>query len=108
MRGDFDIAITLACAAEGMLDREGLHMFAYLRDHPIAKEIPRKFWIAHLNADRDWLKHAGAPSERVFGRSSAAFAIVRAATKLESWTPIFEEFRRWHTSHIEELTATDG
>jgi hypothetical protein len=31
-RGDFDIAITLAGAPEGMLDREGLHMFAYLRD----------------------------------------------------------------------------
>jgi hypothetical protein len=36
-RGDYDIALTLAGAAEGMIKREGNHMFAGLRDSPKAR-----------------------------------------------------------------------
>jgi len=94
VRGDFDIAITLACASEGMFDREGRHLFAFLRDHPIAQHIDRKVWIDHLNRDRDWLKHPRGPDRT---------AITRAATKLEAehWTPLIDEFPN---AHIEELT----
>jgi hypothetical protein len=35
-RGDFDVAITLAGAAEDMIDRPG-SLFAYHQDHPKAK-----------------------------------------------------------------------
>lgn len=107
MRGDFDIAITLACAAEGMFKRTGRHLFAVLRDHPKAKTIPKKVWIAHLNRDRDWLKHHGGPDRLVIERFSAAAAITRAATKLEAknWTPLIDAFREWHNANIEEITA---
>ena len=100
------IAITLACASEGMFDREGRHRFAFLRDHPIPQHIDRKVWIDHLNRDRDWLKHPRGPDRLLIERFSAAAAITRAATKLEAehWTPLIYEFREWHNAHIEELT----
>jgi hypothetical protein len=31
-RGDFDVALTLAGAAEGMIKREGIHLFSFLRE----------------------------------------------------------------------------
>jgi hypothetical protein len=107
MRGDFDIAVTLACAAEGMFKRAGRHLFAVLRDHPTAKGIPKKVWIAHLNRDRDWLKHHCGPDRLVIERSSAAAAITRAATKLEAedWTPLIDAYREWHNANIEEIIA---
>lgn len=107
MRGDFDLAITLACAAEGMFKRPGRHLFAVLRDHPTVKHIPRKVWIAHLNRDRDWLKHPGGPRRLVIERFSAAAAITRAATKLEAedWTPLIEAFKDWHNAHVMEITS---
>jgi hypothetical protein len=106
MCGDFDIAITLACAAEGMFEREGRHLFSVLRDHPTVKGIDKKVWIAHINRDRDWLKHPSGPERMVIERFSAAVAIARAATKLEErhWTPLIDEYREWHLAHIEELT----
>ena len=39
IRGDFDIAITLACAAEGMFDRKGRHLFLVLRVTAIGSSI---------------------------------------------------------------------
>jgi hypothetical protein len=32
-RGDFDVAVTLASAAEDMIDREGLTLLAFLMSH---------------------------------------------------------------------------
>lgn len=105
-RGDFDIAITLAGAAEGMFDREGRHLFAVLREHTTAANINKKVWISHLNRDRDWLKHATGPDTLEIERFSAAASITRAATKLEAqdWTPRIEAFREWYNAHIDELT----
>jgi hypothetical protein len=105
MRGDFDVAVTLACAAEGMFNRTGRHLFAVLRDHPTAKGIPKKVWIAHLNRDRDWLKHPEGPDELVIERFSATAAIIRAATKLEHWTPLIEAFKEWYDANHEEILA---
>ena len=81
VRGDFDIAITLAGPAEGMFDRKGRHLFAFLRGHPKASEVVRKEWMSHLNRDRDWLKHPSGPERLLIERFSAAVAITRAATK---------------------------
>jgi hypothetical protein len=103
IRGDFDIAITLAGAAEGMIERDGPHMFAFLRDSPRVKDIGRKPWIAALNMERDWLKHTGGPDALSFERDSAAFMIARAASKLEHWTPRMDEFKEWLLKHIEDL-----
>ena len=109
VRGDFDIAITLAGAAEGMFDRKGRHLFAFTRDHPKASGVERKKWIAHLNRDRDWLKHPSGPDRLQIERFSAAVAITRAATKLEAkdWTPLIGQFREWYIVHIDELTAKE-
>jgi hypothetical protein len=54
-RGKFDVALTLAGAAEGMIKRDGYHLFAGLRDNPRAKEriAEKKDWIAILNRERD-------------------------------------------------------
>jgi hypothetical protein len=103
VRGDFDIAITLAGAAEGTLDRDGPHMFPFLRDTPRVKGVPRKDWIATLNMERDWLKHTSGPEQLTLGHWEAAFMIARAMSKLEKWTPRMEEFKEWLVANIETL-----
>jgi hypothetical protein len=32
--GDYDVALTLAGAAEGMIERTGHHLFGWLKQHP--------------------------------------------------------------------------
>jgi hypothetical protein len=102
-RGDFDIAITLAGAAEGMLERDGPHMFSFLRDSPRVKAVKVKDWIAALNVERDWLKHTSGPVTLVFERGNAAFMIARAASKLEKWSPRMEEFKVWLLENMRDL-----
>jgi hypothetical protein len=103
-RGDFDIALTLAGAAEGMIPRDGHHMFAWLRDHEGAKDrfADRKEWITLLNRERDWLKHGG-PDAMEIECASAAFMIARAASKLEAWTPKMDAFKSWLMSNLDNL-----
>ena|SRR5258707_8830077 len=102
--GAFDIAVTLAGAAEGMIHREGPHMFAWLRDNPDARErfAEKKEWIGLLNRERDWLKHGG-DAQMEIECASAAFMIARAASKLEPWSPKMEAFRIWLTKHFESM-----
>ena len=66
-RSKFDVAITLARAAEGMIRRDGYHLFAGLRDNPRAKEkfAAKKDWIAMLNRERNWLKHGGDDAMKI-------------------------------------------
>jgi hypothetical protein len=96
-RGDFDIAITLSGAAEGMLEREDAHLFSYMRDAPKVQHVPKKEWIKTLNRERDWLKHSGSEHSATaeIGRADAAFMIARAASKLENWPHQIEEFADW-------------
>jgi hypothetical protein len=98
VRGDCDITITLACAAEGMFDKKGRHFFVQLRDHPTAKNIPRKAWVSHLNRDRDWLKHPSGQDTLEIDRFSATAALIRVMTKLEveHWTPLMIAFVEWY------------
>lgn len=107
LRGDFDIAITLAGAAEGQLDRPGMHMFAFLRDHSRVKHIKSKKWISVLNRERDWLKHVtphDAPT-LTLRRADAAFMIARAASKLQQWTPQMETFKVWLIENLDALAG---
>lgn len=109
LRGDFDIAVTLAGAAEGQLDRPGMHMFAFLRDHPRVKHVKPKKWISVLNRERDWLKHAtpyDAPT-LTLRRADAAFMIARAASKLQQWTPQMKAFKAWLMENLDAL-AKEG
>ena len=97
-RGDFDVAITLAGAAEDMIDRAG-SLFAYHRDHPKAKElgIENEELRDHMNKERNWLKHKSGPDTMDITCYSAAFMIARAVTKLgpECCTPRMASFVRW-------------
>ena len=100
-RGDFAAALTLAGAAEGMLKRDGFHLFVGLRDNPRAEERfdEKKGWIAMLNRERDWLKHGG-DDEIQIECFDAALMIARAASKLEVWTPKMEGFRAWLVDNL--------
>ena len=108
-RGDFDICITLAGAAEGIYStRKGSDMFSYLISHAGALErYGSKRWNRMLNRERDWLKHAteGEPQTLTLEAFDAAAMIARAASKLDqsSWTPKMHEFREWF---VAECTTT--
>jgi hypothetical protein len=102
-RGDYDVAVTLAGAAEGMIQRDGPHMFAYLRDSPrVQGKFSKKDWITTINRELYWLKHGGQ-NEMEIECADAAFMIARAATKLEKWTPKMEEFRVWLKNNIDAI-----
>jgi hypothetical protein len=101
-RGDFDVAITLAGAAEGMIERDGPHLRKFMLEHPSVAEFPRKKVNATINAERDWLKHGG-PEPVQIQRAAAAFMIVRAASKLDDWPPLIDEFRDWVLENLESL-----
>jgi hypothetical protein len=103
VRGDFDIAITLSGAAEGMLERDGPHMFSFLRDSSRVQDVKKKNWIAVLNNEKEWLKHSSGPETILFERGDAAFMIARAASKLEKWTPRLEEFKVWLLKNVNSL-----
>jgi hypothetical protein len=104
---DFDIALTLAGAAEGMIVRERRHMFAWLRDHPGAAERFTKDWVSVLNLERDWLKHGGQQNTKI-ECASAAFMIARAMSKLEMWTPKMDAFKAWLLSNLDNFSTDRG
>jgi hypothetical protein len=103
VRGDFDLAITLAGAAEGMIERDGPHMFAFLRDSPRVQDVKKTDWISTLNRELYWLKHSSGPDTLQIERADAAFMIARAASKLEKWTPRIEEFKVWLCKNVDSL-----
>jgi|SoimicMinimDraft_9_1059737.scaffolds.fasta_scaffold82820_1 hypothetical protein len=101
--GLFDVALTLAGAAEGMIDRAGLHMFAELNKSRQALErFTQKEWISILNMERDWLKHGGQPHMEIHC-STAAFMIARAASKVENWSPRIVEFKIWLLANLDRI-----
>ena len=102
-RGDFDVALTLAGAAEGMIARNGLHMFGELKKSPKALErFSQKEWISILNMERDWLKHGGQPTMEI-PCSSAAYMIARAASKIDEGTPKTVSFKIWLLANLDRL-----
>ncbi|SFH69716.1 hypothetical protein [Bradyrhizobium sp. cf659] len=103
-RGDFDVALTLAGAAEGMIKRDGPHMFAWLRDHPKAAEHfqSKKKWIDVLNREYYWLKHSGEETMEI-DCATAVFMIARAMTKLDAWTPKMDAFKPWLLENLDNV-----
>jgi hypothetical protein len=102
--GDFDVALTLAGAAEGMIERKtGHYMFGWLKQHPGALErFNQKEWISMLNTERDWLKHGGQPTMEICC-AEAAFMIARAASKLEDWTSKMVAFKIWLLANLDRI-----
>jgi hypothetical protein len=102
--GQYDIAVTLAGAAEGMIQRDGLHMFAYAKSAPrVLEEFSQKEWINTLNKELYWLKHGGQPTMTI-GCGHAAFMIARAASKLETWTVKMEQFKEWLVTNLDAIS----
>jgi hypothetical protein len=101
--GNFDVALTLAGAAEGMIERAGFHMFGELKKSPAALErFAQKEWISILNTERDWLKHGGQPHMEIHC-SSATYMIARAASKLENWTEKMVWFKIWLLDNLDRI-----
>jgi len=88
-KGDYDICITLAGAAEQMYsERKGTDAFSFFRDHPKAGALNKEEFKLMLNQERDWLKHP-TPDRKgpcSFGPPEAAFMLVRAMSKLKYWS----------------------
>jgi hypothetical protein len=111
--GLWHIAITLAGAAEGMIERDGdnLYLFSFQKQQSRLLGFKEREVIRHLNRERDWLKHPTPDEPKVmhFGRYPAAVMIARAASKLEQkdWTPRIEAFREWYVANIDEI-AQEG
>lgn len=104
--GLFDVAITLAGAAEGMFDyRKDGTVFEGMLGNTVARErFSRKEWISILNMERDWLKHSGDKTEPVtFDVDSTAYMIARAASKMTSWTQSMQEFKAWYMHRIHNM-----
>jgi hypothetical protein len=103
----FDVSITLAGAAEGMVPKTTAPtLFSSARDHPglAAQGSSKKEWIVELNRERDWLKHAGpthAPAME-FECWAAAYMLYRAIDKFQAafgfqGEAIEFKFRLWMT-----------
>jgi hypothetical protein len=110
--GHFDVAITLAGAAEGMAPGTAEPaLFTFLRDQPMidAEGIGRKEWSDVINVERNWLKHTGPdhPPTMTFDRSSAAIMLLRATSKAHASFGLRSEaikaFELWMVEHIDDF-----
>lgn len=104
----FDIAITLAGAAEGMAPEGPNSIFRTLVDAEKRPEhLTKKEWISIINWSRDWLKH---PTEELgdthdFNVDEAAHMILRALQRWEPWSPKMQEFKDWYMGRIDQEKA---
>lgn len=111
--GAFDIAITLAGAAEGMLppgqlDMRNSFLAKLLDDERMVRfQFQRKDWNAVLNKDRDWLKHTTPSFDDVLTieMDDAAFMIARALSRVDPWTTRMQDFKIWFMKHIDGSAA---
>ena len=115
--GRFDVAITLAGAAEGMApETPAPTLFRFLRDSPriAAAGVKESEWTDVLNVERNWLKHAGSNYSPTmeFDRSAAAIMLVRAISKAHAafgfQSGAVETFRLWVIEHTEDLFGSDA
>jgi hypothetical protein len=92
-KDDYECAITLAAAAEGLLPpTDEPHIFSILKASPLYKDI-------EINRFINWLKHPTPPNEASISEFETALIIMRAITKLyaiyEVGTDDMLEFGRW-------------
>jgi hypothetical protein len=104
MDGNFAAAVTLAGAAEGMIEGDGKDVFQALLKAPGIEKTNQKEWIAILNGERDWLKRVKKEDPRTsleISNLDAGFMIARAASKLDKWSPTIDDFKIWFLKAIE-------
>ncbi len=100
--GEYESAITLACAAEGQMEgTEHPHLFTVLNERMPKSFATPKQWATFLNETRDWLKHPTFHLEesRGIAEFEAWVMLVRAVTKyyavfLEE-NDIMSDFEEW-------------
>jgi hypothetical protein len=83
---EYEAAITLAGAAEGMIaGGERVNIFEKLKERrPEDFEGDTKAWIAFLNTTRDWLKHPSGGETNLIRQFDAWLMLLRALTKYQA------------------------
>ncbi|WP_315923518.1 hypothetical protein [Mesorhizobium sp. SP-1A] len=92
--GSFDVAVTLACAAEGMAPPNPKGLFKLMMQSPRWGDLTEKNRSSKVNLTRDWLKHRAEdkPGRLLIEEAEAAYCIVRAMSVWEPWTPKIDAF----------------
>jgi hypothetical protein len=92
--GSFDVAVTLACAAEAMAPKKDNGLFRLMMDSKRWGKLPEKLRAEKVNFTRNWLKHRNEekPDELLIHEAEAAYCIVRALSVWEPWTPKIQTF----------------
>jgi hypothetical protein len=83
VQGEYEAAITVAGAAEGMMKTGGFPtpIFEDLRDRRPAEFATEAQWVNSLNETLYWLKHNGDQEDRAISEFDAWLMISRALTK---------------------------
>jgi hypothetical protein len=90
---EFECAITLAAAAEGLLPQtDEAHIFKALKDSPAFKELDLNLFIT-------WLKHPGGPDGAKISEFEVTLVIVRAISKFAAiyvnQSGLMSDFVKW-------------
>ena len=93
LKSELECAITLANGAEGLLpETESRQIFAYLREHPLSKQID-------LDKTISWLKHRTQPDAATNFEFEAAVVVARVMSKFAAaYTEVpseWYEFLSW-------------
>jgi hypothetical protein len=110
LRGDYDICITLAGAAEGIFsNRKGSDLHTFAMSHPRATEFGLKATNAAFNFERDWLKHStsDSPEQITLTSFEAAMMLIRSMTKLANWSPKMDQIKPIIISVVADQQITD-
>jgi len=100
--GEYESAVTLACAAEGQLgDGDDSHLFLHLKGRRPSQFNNEREWVNFLNQTRDWLKHPTPQLEetRPIAQFEVWVMLVRACTKyyavFREESKTMEQFSLW-------------
>ena len=93
LKSELECAITLANGAEGLLpETESRQIFAYLREHPLSKQVDFDQTIG-------WLKHRTQPDAATIFEFEAAVVVARVMSKFAAaYTEVrseWYEFLSW-------------
>jgi hypothetical protein len=112
--GHFDIAITLAGAAEGMLPApDDIDMFRFLKESTDATdEFGKPEWMRVLNGHKEWLKHPtiDQPQEITLNWLDAAAMINRAAFRYGYlvWGEKVQRYMEWYVAFLDNGDTATG
>jgi hypothetical protein len=90
--GEYESAITLACAAEGQIaGTDVIHLFPVLQQkRPSEFETPSE-WVTYLNETRDWLKHL-----------TPQLGDMRGIAQFEAWVMLVRAVSKYYAVFLEE------